>query len=486
MFSRRLSPAFAVGCVFVWGVLNVQAQVVGTWANGVTASWSVTGAGGWTNGVVPNAPGDIASYDTSGNSSATTTQNTGAAVTVGTILVQGTADRSWIITNTNGINLNQDGPGPGRATISNTVTSAAPGVNSMVRLAFAAGGVVTLQDDLQITNTSNSARALLANGTGGGIQMQSPIFGTGNIFISSVTNTPLAGSVSFSAQGAYGGNTTVQKGAVALTRGDVFGPVFSNVVTIGSPGGGDATVVQTGNGGGFTMENNFQTAAGSGGALVFGSVGTPTSNLVMHGAFTLNDNLTITAGTQATTTIPLTIDLQYTISGPGGLTKTGTGNLLISTSYTGPLPPPTPNTYAGGTTVRGGTVTVSGIGRLGTGNVTVETTATSLTLLTTGLSDVIADTATLSLAGGGTPGVADAGFIDLSSGANETVGGLILAGVSQLPGVYTSATSPEFILGSGTITVAGVPEPGTLGLAGLAAAGLAVRRACRRRFTACV
>src|SRR5947207_1747694 len=74
-------------------------QTVGTWASGVTGNWSTTGASGWTNGVVPNAIGDIASYDTTGTtSSPTLTQNIAGGVTVGTITVGGTTDRSLLIT----------------------------------------------------------------------------------------------------------------------------------------------------------------------------------------------------------------------------------------------------------------------------------------------------------------------------------------------------------------------------------------------------
>ena len=87
-----------------------------------------------------------------------------------------------------------------------------------------------------------------------------------------------------------------------------------------------------------------------------------------------------------------------------------------------------------------------------------------------GATDAIADTAYLSLAGGNAPGVADDGYIDLDSGINETIGGLMLGNTIFGPGVYGSSplaspTNPglanpdEYFAGLGTVTVvpSGVP-----------------------------
>ena len=57
----------------------------------------------------------------------------------------------------------------------------------------------------------------------------------------------------------------------------------------------------------------------------------------------------------------------------------------------------------------------------------------------------------------------------------------------QAPGTYGSSTSgaqfqnDEFFTGSGLVTVPGVPEPGTMALAGFAAVGLAQHLLRRRR-----
>ena len=89
-----------------------------------------------------------------------------------------------------------------------------------------------------------------------------------------------------------------------------------------------------------------------------------------------------------------------------------------------------------------------------------------------GVSNAIADTATLSLAGG------NAGRVDLVLGINEIVGGLVLNGSTQAFGTYGSTSSgatfqnDTFFSGTGIITVAPVPEPGgILLMCGLAAGG---------------
>lgn len=142
------------------------------------------------------------------------------------------------------------------------------------------------------------------------------------------------------------------------------------------------------------------------------------------------------------------------ISGDGSFRRTGAG----ATVFTGA------NTFSGGTTVDGGTLTVSGASAtFGGGNVMVNAGSA---VISTGVANAIADTATLTLLGGGTPGVADTGFIHLGAGINEVVAGLVLGTTPQANGTYGSTASSatfkfdEYFAGTGIITVA------TPGLAG--------------------
>ncbi len=275
-----------------------------------------------------------------------------------------TVDHSWIITSTQGITLNQDGAGPGRATVSNSLISAAGGIvsgaaqfNSMLRFT----GTVTLADDLLVSNTSNSQRTIPSTGAAGSINFQGTLKGAGNIFIDNeggdgtgvggvktTGNDPLQGAVCFSEEGAFAGNTTILKGAVTYTRPDAFGPSPSNVITIGSAGGGSATLVQNGNGSFGLMENNIVIAAGSGGTIEMGAIGAPVSSVRITSTnpgstVTLNDNLTLTSSITGANTY----EIGDPILGVGGITKIGAGNATFTNAA---------NSYSGPTAVNVGTL----------------------------------------------------------------------------------------------------------------------------------
>ena len=181
--------------------------------------------------------------------------------------------------------------------------------------------------------------------------------------------------------------------------------------------------------------------------------------------FTIND------GTPA-----VDVSITAAIIGTGGLVKSGVGTLQLTAT----------ETYTGSTTVGAGLLTLSGANaRLGAGDITVlGTTAGTALQIQTGVSNAILNTSMLSLAGGGTAGVADQGYADLGSGIVETVNMLMLNGVAQGPGTYGSSLSSatfknnEFFSGTGLITVL-VPEPASGCLMVLGLAALAVQR--RRR-----
>jgi fibronectin-binding autotransporter adhesin len=165
-------------------------------------------------------------------------------------------------------------------------------------------------------------------------------------------------------------------------------------------------------------------------------------------------------GTGATDTPGATNTFTGPISGPGRLTFTAPNSDIEQ----GFLVLAGPNTYSGGTLVNGGILVASGASAtFGTGEVTVNNAASPDSIarirIESGVLDAIADTATLSLVGGGTPGVADQGFAQLGDGVNEIVGGLMLGLVTQGPGTYGSTSSTatfqndEYFTGTGIVTV---------------------------------
>ena len=109
--------------------------------------------------------------------------------------------------------------------------------------------------------------------------------------------------------------------------------------------------------------------------------------------------------------------LLATIIGTGGLTKGGTGTMQLSGA----------NTYSGGTSIAGGLLTLSGAAaKLGTGNVVLQASAAGSELqIQSGVSNAIANTATLSLFDNSSPGsglsaglaaavVANRSYVDLA------------------------------------------------------------------------
>src|SRR5204862_4937948 len=88
------------------------------------------------------------------------------------------------------------------------------------------------------------------------------------------------------------------------------------------------------------------------------------------------------------------------------------------------------------------------------------TTAGTSLAIQTGVADAIRDSALLSLAGGGTVGVADQGYANLGTSINEIIGSLLLGGVAQAQGLTYGSTlsgavvqSDEYFAGTGIVTV---------------------------------
>jgi len=160
------------------------------------------------------------------------------------------------------------------------------------------------------------------------------------------------------------------------------------------------------------------------------------------------------------------------ITGNAGLTKAGTGTLVLTGL----------NTYAGDTHVSGGTLQVGdGVyaSLLGDGDVRVHNGA----LLDIRSAEAIADGATLVLDAFGLHN----GRVSIAGGLVELVGALSLGGVLQAGGYYGSASAAAanpglsvfvndtFFSGLGLIEVP-IPEPGSGLLALLGVLGLAGRR----------
>jgi autotransporter-associated beta strand protein len=209
------------------------------------------------------------------------------------------------------------------------------------------------------------------------------------------------------------------------------------------------------NDGGFDYTSPTLSLTGGGGSGATASAtSTPSWTLASNRGIQLTPNGGTLSQTNGTT---LTIGGIISSTGNGTLTKSGPGTLILTGA----------NTYTGATIASDGVLALTGAAAtLGTGNVTVQDAGVGTgagLLIHTGVANAIADTAALSLAGGGTPNVADAGFASLETGINERVGALTLGGAPQLNGLtYGSSTSgaliqsDQYFSGSGVVSV-GLP-----------------------------
>jgi autotransporter-associated beta strand protein len=156
-----------------------------------------------------------------------------------------------------------------------------------------------------------------------------------------------------------------------------------------------------------------------------------------------NRTLTLTGSNTGSNTFAMVIgDVSNTTT---ALKKDGAGTWFITGV----------GTFKGGTTVQSGRLEISGAGRLGAENVTVN----GGTLRLAGTGDAISDSKRLTLATTGATVQMD---------SNETVNEFFLDGVQQYRGTWGSYSSPAFIkdprfTGTGVLRVlSGQPYPGTM------------------------
>ena len=293
---------------------------------------------------------------------------------------------------------------------------------------------------------SGSARAMVLSGDNSGLAAQI----TNKAILSIGTTTPLG-------TGVYRADT-----ASTLQSSDTNARTINNVVDLAADTAFGNTAATTGD---LTF-----TGLGDGTGK-----GIRTDGTTIRGIATGNGAKTITVNNTRVTFNCVVNDGGAATA--NALTKAGTGTLVFGVA----------NTYNRPTVINAGTLQLTGTGTLGSatnsGTVTVAD-AGLLQLDVAGLSD----TGTLSVNSSDTTAE-----VAIASGVSDNVNGLIINGVPMAIGTYGSTASGaanpglanpnDIFSGTGMLNVtalAVVPEPGTLGLAGIAVGGLLAGRRRKR------
>ena len=352
----------------------------------------------------------------------------------------------------------------GPATLGGTATGSA----------LVLGNGVQLDDNLSVTGDQNvtlngtvdGAGTLIKSGTAGTLtlnganthnatELQGGTLAVGNDTALGAGTLTVSGSGTLAANGARSlGNAIVLDSALALNTADGL-TLSGDISGAGSlRKGADGLLELNGNNsyqGGTTLEGGIlrvgsDTALGDGEVIVAGATELGLSGGVtaatLQNTFSLSNTLSVLSQSGQTVT------LAQALSGAGGVTKTGTGTLVLAGN----------SDYAGGTTLNAGTLIVGGDSALGTGDLRVTgaarlegTQAVTLANDVT-LSDslTVAGPQDLTLAGdiGGTGTLVKNDNATLTlNGANDYSGGTLL-------NAGTLVVGNDLALGSGTLTAA--------------------------------
>lgn len=419
MIRTRKSAVAALSAV----LMSVTSQAsewygandAGAAANGV---WSSNGQPGWNGTGVPNGQGAVAYFSSTKKNNVT--QDNVNGVTIGSLILDlapNIANVDLMLNGTSSSNqgpvvFDQDGAGPECALMSNNA--------ARVRMQVGTNAPITLQDDLLLINTTDDTYSRTFS-----ISITAKISGSGNVTIDNQLDRPDNGPILLSnASSDFSGSVLIRRGCAKAQNAKAFGKT-TNLVTLGAEGCGDATLCFEGTS--MTFSNPITVSKVTGGRMrIHGETISKPNNegsysVTLSGPILLNGDVVFDipayAYREAGFECPLTSEtVKASISGAGALIKENDGTLVIQKVNTA-------NSYAGGTVLKEGTISVTSGATLGTGALDVY------------------DGATLDLAG------------------DVTVQSLSINGKLQPKGVYAAADSEEpgvikvaWLTGSGKLT----------------------------------
>ena len=399
------------------------------WTGGGNATWDTTSTGNWSlivgGGATTFLAGDVVRFDDTASNPAVSIAAAGVApastqfanetlaytlsgpggITAGSLIKDGAGSLTISSANTytGGTIINA-----GTVTLSGSGTLGAPaspvtvnggtldlGAATRTRDTLSVGG------DASVVNGQLAVTTLTGTGTSGIATVSAVVGGTGSVVMNGA-----GGTLTLAAANTYTGGTTVTAGTLALSGVGTLGAADANATVAGGVldlGGttqtlGTLTMAGPGTVQNGTLHNTDVTSSHTTGTAVVAAAltgdGSVTSNaaggvLALSGTNTYTGATTATLGTlqlgnggetgSISPASPITVAAGAvfavnrsnaavqgtdfgTVTGAGGFTKSGTGVTTLNTA----------NTYAGTTTVLGGTLEITDSQALGTGSVNIN------------------------------------------------------------------------------------------------------------------
>ena len=353
-------------------------------------------------------------------------------------------------------------------------TLGASGINNQ-----STGGLKLINNNLTLgaaqTFTNNGAMTVAGNITNGGFLLTLGGTGTAGAITGNIGGTggitkTGAGSWLVSGNNTYTGPTTVNNGTLQIGSNSSLAnsAVTINATTAGTSAlldlnGSNATITTLtfGGVGGTASSNNLSTGTGTlklGGTVTFTNTGNPfgstLSGLVDLGAATRTFAIADSTGAAADLTVSADISNS---SGTSGLTKTGTGTLVLSGN----------NSYNGLTTLTSGYINLQSDTALGSNAAGTSVAANTALQLQ---NDITITGEALSITGSG---LSSTGALRNISGNNTWTGDATLtgnttfgsdAGLLTFSGNIINSTRTLTITGAGDTTISGVIGNGSGGV----------------------
>jgi fibronectin-binding autotransporter adhesin len=402
--------AYSGGLIFNGGTLQITQDVIGSRAVTMTGAGTFDVAIGKTmedSGVISgNGALTLTSFGTlilSGSGS----NGTGSTNIAGVLSLRGTvslgtgnvAFNTGILELGNGNFTRALGIGANQVNMTNSSGFAAYGADRLVNLGgggatvtWASGNFLTaanavfylgdrtadhtvdFQNGINLNGATRSFETLRGVGSAPEAKLSGVISGTGasNFSLDAVTGYAAGSVILSNGSNSYAGTTTINAGNLLLTANatgtagnTVLGSGTSDVLVGDTSGAYDAGLLTNS---AVTISRNVRAQSGNTGVITLG--GNSSSISTFSGSIFLGTNsgagkgVSLTSASSGATTFSGVIQDPTGVSGPGLVRKSGAGTVVLSGV----------NTYAGGTSIDGGTLSISQSSNLGvnTGGLTIN------------------------------------------------------------------------------------------------------------------